>query len=302
MRILIALTALLAATGTAHAQDTTWSDGEIEYTTGITCVFPQVQQWTAAYTSQQVPAGGAPHAGDVFYVRATFGSVGQICTGGGEALPEFILPAGAERADGEPYWTVSHGGNEQRGRNEVVLSQGAFGGIVAAGRRDDGSLGSWPYANTSGFISVHIPVRARRRLNGIGTQAPNCPVREQSAAPCPDDQTGDWLQVYTQVADGGAPRQLIPAVGLFAREPRAPKLSAGKRPKARRFTVEARTAPGFVVQASVGKRSFRRVTADQRGVAKLRLRGRRGRVKLRVRAFADDGSASAAARRTLRLR
>jgi hypothetical protein len=66
--------------------------------------------------------------------------------------------------------------------------------------------------------------------------------------------------------------------------------------------VTARTAPGFGLQAFVGRAASRRVTATAKGLAALRLRGQRGRAKLRVVAFADDGSVSAAAKRTLRLR
>jgi hypothetical protein len=66
--------------------------------------------------------------------------------------------------------------------------------------------------------------------------------------------------------------------------------------------VTARTAPGFAVQAFVGKRASKKVTADAQGTAKLRLRGRPGRAKLRVVAFADDGAVSADAKKALRLR
>jgi hypothetical protein len=310
MRAATGLAVLIAimATAPAHGQDTKWSPGETLSTTGITCVFtPQVQQWTAAFASQQVPVDGLPHAGDTFYVRLTFGSIGQICTGGGELLPEFVLPAGVERAPGEPYWTISQGESEQRGTNEVVLGSGAFGGVLASARESDGSLSAWPYANTSGFINVSIPVRARRKLNGIGSQAPNCPAREQSTGPCPDSQTGDWLQVYAQIADGGTPRQLIPAVGLFAREPAAPKPLGASRAKANGLAARARTAPGFTVRAVL--RRGRAVVAKGQakaggnGVAKVRLPGaRRGRATLELTAVADDGSSSKPVRRQLRLR
>jgi hypothetical protein len=118
-----------------------------------------------------VPVDGLPYAGDVFYARVTFGSIGDICGGGGNALPEFVPPAGVEVVrDGDPYWTVTQGGVETRGNDPVVLGDGLFGGVVASVRdASDGQVKSWPYANSGGFIGVHVPMRARRRLTGIGT-------------------------------------------------------------------------------------------------------------------------------------
>jgi hypothetical protein len=52
---------------------------------------------------------------------------------------------------------------------------------------------------------------------------------------------------------------------------------------------------------SSGRAASKRVTANAKGVATLRLRGRPG-AKLRAMAFADDGSVSAAAKKPLRLR
>jgi hypothetical protein len=311
---LLGVAAALAPAAPAGAQEMKWSEGEALHTQGFNCtsiIFPpaRLELQTFSYVSQQVPVDGLPHAGDVFYASVSFGSIGDICGGGGSALPSFVPPAGVDVVLDDPrhppYWTLFENKQERRGSAEdkVVLLPDATGRRVTAPVRDssDGQEKPWPYANSGAFISVVVPMRARKRLNGIGTPAPICPQRDNGIA-CPDDVTGDWLQVENVIADGGAPGTLVPVLGIYAREPRAPRISVGKRPKARRFRVTARTAPGFGLQAFVGRAASRRVTATAKGVATLRLRGQRGRAKLRVVAFADDGSVSAAAKRTLRLR
>jgi hypothetical protein len=309
MRLATAAAALtLTVAAPAAAQDTKWSLGETEYTTGINCtsiIFPplRTEQQTFAFAAQQVPVDGLPYAGDVFYARITFGSIGDIC-GGGNALPEFVPPAGVEVVrDGKPYWTVTANGQESRGNDPVVLGDGLFGGVVASVRdASDGQVKSWPYANSGGFIGVHVPMRARRRLTGIGTPEPTCPTREDGTGPCPADQAGDWLQVSTQVADGASPGTLVPALGLFAREPRAPRILSARR-SGGRLKVKLRTAPRFKVQAAV-KRGSRVVArkgarASRTGVATLGLGRTPGRLTVEARAIADDGAVSARSRRKL---
>ena len=277
----VTLAVALALAAPASAQETKWSLGLTEYTTGIDCtsiIFPpaRLEQQTFAFAAQQVPVKGLPYAGDVFYARITFGSIGDICGGGGNALPEFVPPAGVEVVmDGKPFWTVA----------------------------TDGEVKPWPYANSGGFIGVHVPLRARRRLVGIGTPEPSCPTREDGTGPCPADQSGDWLQVSTQVADGGSPGTLVPALGLFAREPRAPKIVRARR-SGGRVKLRLRTAPRFRVQATLTRGS--RVVARRRGraaaggVASLAFPAGSGKLTIEARAVADDGAVSKQSRRTLR--
>jgi hypothetical protein len=304
------LTTAVALMTPAAAQETKWSLGESEYTIGIDCtsiIFPpaRLEQQTFAFAAQQVPVDDLPYAGDVFYARITFGSIGDICGGGGNALPEFVPPAGVEVVEhGDPYWTVSENGVETRGNDPVVLGDGLFGGVVASVRdQRDGQVKSWPYANSGGFIGVHVPMRSRRRLTGIGTPEPTCPAREDGTGPCPADQAGDWLQVSTQVADGASPGTLVPALGLFAREPRAPRIVSARR-SAGRVKVKIRTAPRFRIQATLkrGSRALarRRARANRSGVATLALGGAAGKLTIEARAIADDGSVSTRSGRTLR--
>jgi hypothetical protein len=311
MRVGMAIVALaLWLAPAATAQETKWSLGTSEYAVGFNCtsiIFPpaRLEQQTFAFAAQQVPVDGLPYAGDVFYARVTFGSIGDICGGGGNALPEFVPPVGVEVVrNGKPYWTVSQNDQESRGSDPVVLGDGLFGGVVASVRDSrDGQVKSWPYANSGGFIGVHVPMRARRRLVGIGTPEPTCPTREDGTGPCPAEQSGDWLQVSTQVADGASPGTLVPALGLFAREPRAPRIVSARR-SAGRVKLKVRTAPRFRVHATLkrGRRVLarRQLRAARNGVATLKLGPAAGRVTIEARALADDGSVSARSRRTLR--
>jgi hypothetical protein len=306
---MVSAIAALTLAAPASAQKTEWSLSTSEYTTGFNCtslIFPpaRLEQQTFAFAAQQVPVDALPYAGDVFYVRVTFGSIGDICGGGGNALPEFVPPAGVESVPtGKPYWTVTEGEQETRGSDPVVLTDGLFGGILASVRdARDGQVKPWPYANSGGFISVNVPLRARRRLVGIGTPEPTCPARDDGTGPCPVNPASDWLQVSTQVADGGTPGTLIPALGLFAREPRAPRIASARRTGGR-VKLRLRTAPRFLVRAALkrGGRvvARRRVRAGRSGIAKV-VFAVSGRVTVEARAIADDGAVSSRARRTFR--
>lgn len=291
----------------AQEEDGRWSEGSALYTLGYNCtsiIFnqPRLEQQSFVYASQLLPKRGLPHAGDVFYARVTFGSVGDICGGGGSALPDLVPPDGVEVVEDPgfpPYWSVYQGGEVNRGSDPVVvnLSPDRRRAQIAVRDLSDGETKPWTYANSGGFISVHVALRARRPLNGIGSTAPNCPERENGSA-CPGASAGDHLQVVTNLT--GTPSVLVPYVGLFAREPAAPILRVSGR------TVRVRTAPGFGVQA-VARRGSRAVarlktTASRSGAATLRFkRSRRPRsAVLEVTALADDGTSSKVTRRRIR--
>lgn len=305
MRRFAALVVLvLAVPAPASAAKSRASQGEPRYSQGFSCtsiIFndPSLEQQTFLFASQIVPVKGLVPAGDPFYIGASFGSVGDICGGGGSLLPEFVLPRGVVRATdtgSKPYWEVFQDGGTTRGSDPVVLGKGLFGGITAAGRdKRDNEVKPWIYANSGGFITVYVPVRARRKLNGIGSTAPICTTAEENTGACPEDQSGDYLQVFGQVADGSQNRSLVPNLGLFAGPPRRPGLKA--RARRGRVTLTATTAPRFRVSFTVkrGKRTLlrRRVRADRSGRARLVARDlRAGRATVEASAIADDGSVS----------
>lgn len=315
---MLATTALsaLALASPAAAQDTKWSEGELVYGIGPNCtsiIFGgyTLENQTAAFASQQVPVDGLPHTGDVFYARISFGSIGDICSGGGHALPEFLPPHGVEFVREKrypPYWTVYDEGTEKRGSDDdypvVRVDPSGRSAQVSVFDHTAKKTAPWPFANSGGSISVHVAMRARRRLNGIGSAAPDCPQRE-NGVPCPVEESGDHLQILTRMS-AGAPANLVPYVGLFAREPRAPSVAVRATVRARGFTVRARTAPRLRVKAFVlrGRRAVAAAQgrADARGRVALALRGRRGRAVVRVVAVGDDGASSLPATRRIRLR
>jgi hypothetical protein len=94
---LLGVAAALAPAAPAGAQEMKWSEGEALHTQGFNCtsiIFPpaRLELQTFSYVSQQVPVDGLPHAGDVFYASVSFGSIGDICGGGGKRCPSSSRP------------------------------------------------------------------------------------------------------------------------------------------------------------------------------------------------------------------
>lgn len=318
MRLLAGPLLLLALALPASASAVKYqsSAGEVEHTSGINCASitfgsPYAEPQTFLYATQTVPVKGLIPAGDRFFVGASFGSVGNHCGGGGRILPTFVLPQGVELAadrNWKPFWTLDLDDKTEEGKDPVVLNPaGPYGGISATVRdRRTGERQPWLYADYGGTVSVYVPVRARRTLKGIGSTAPGCPAAEENTGPCAKEQSGDYLQLVGQVADGSFNDLLVPNVGLFAGPPRPPRLRATAR--AGRLVVRATTAPRFRVRVTVerGGRTLlrRRVTARKSGSARLVARDLpRGRVTVEATAVADDGTPSLKrARRKLILR
>lgn len=226
----LAVTVLAVLPASAEAKS---SEGPVRYTTGLNCSSviynnPRYEQQTFSFPSQLVPDDDSVPSGDQpFYVGVTFGSVGGNCGGGGHALPEFIPPVGVDVIEdpsvASPFWTLYQDSKTSRGGDPVVLSRGRFGGVVASVRdQSDGEVKPWVYANSGGFITVYVPMRTRRKLQGIGSPPPTCPAYQDSAGPCAREDVGDYLQVHNDIADGGSPSQLVTSVGLFATEPTPP--------------------------------------------------------------------------------
>jgi hypothetical protein len=105
------------------------------------------------------------------------------------------------------------------------------------------------------------------------------------------------------VADGASPGTLVPALGLFAREPRPPRIASARRARGR-VQLKLRTTPQFRVHVTAkrGGRvvARRRAKAAHSGVAALTLGRIKGRLTIAARAIADDGATSTRSRRTLR--
>lgn len=273
----LAVTATLltaSAAGAQEASKTRISEGTPEYTLGLNCA------------------------------SIIFG-------GGGNALPTFVPPSGTEVVEDpelKPYWSVYRDEKFTIGDDPVVVNTGPDG-RAQVGVRDlsDGKVKPWTYADSGGFITVFVAMRARRKLNGIGSRRPSCREANDGRPACAPEQSGDYLQVSTEVADEASPSTLVPNLGLFAREPAAPKVSVSRRVAARGFTVRTTTAPGFRVRATL-RRAGRRVggagaTASRTGTTSLRLRSSRpGRTSLQVVALADDGAASKPTVRTVTVR
>jgi hypothetical protein len=313
---LLLLLALGLAAPAARAQDGPWSEGTLEYTLAYSCTSiilgnPQLVFTTGAGAAFEGSTQRIPPAGEVFYSRLLVAIVGDPCGGGGSVLPEFVPPAGVEPAVSRRHpvlWRYVESESTPDQRGSTILSRGPNGGLLvgadAAGSENDGP---WPLANSGPTLEIKVPLRSSRRLNGIGSRAPNCPARDNGSGPCPRGESGDHLQIAVQVADGGSPGTLVPIIGLFNGPPAAPSLRAPAR-AGRRFTAKVTTAPRAsatgVLKAGGRVLARARARANGQGVARLRFSlpaGLAGRAVLSVRAKTVDEAISPPATRRLRL-
>lgn len=186
----------LATVGTAavsNAQQAKWHDGAFQYIEGLACVvwIPETTVTTfAGYWATD--DASYPATGDVTYIRAAAGIVGNPCAGGDTIGFEFFPPSDTELATSESTPVRCIATNLTTGEStsvdpnihclqtpEVGASGGAFFGFATL---------------PSGWMfEVRVPVRFLRRLAGGASQA-------------------DQLRVLTSTAEGSVLASLSPFV------------------------------------------------------------------------------------------
>lgn len=202
---------LLAPTG-ATAGTATWNDGFQDEDQIISCITGQVTTGVSANVSWMSPTGQVPKVGETFWLRGYAGLVGMPCSGGVNVIPEILIPAGVEFAEGDVRWDISKPGEQVLTTDPISVDTGANGGVLI------GNADETPFELRQGeILEFQFPVRATRELKGPATQQPQCQSRLDGDAPCPISQSGDHFQVgFLTNGHGGDRWYVTPFVGLFA--------------------------------------------------------------------------------------
>lgn len=208
--VAIALGLLSPTQASANAAE--WNDGFHDEDQIISCYTGQPTTGVSANVSWMSPTGQVPKVGETFWLRGYAGLVGLPCSGKVAIIPEILVPAGVEHADGDVRWDISKPGEQQLTTDPLAVDWGDNGGILI------GNADGTPFTLRQGeILEFQFPVRATRELKGPATQQPMCQSRLDGDAPCPIAQSGDHLQVaFTTTGHGGDRWFVTPFVGLFA--------------------------------------------------------------------------------------
>ena len=202
---------LLAPTG-ATATNAEWNDGFHDEDQIISCYTYQVTTGVGANVGWMSPTGQVTKVGEVFWLRGYAGLVGQPCSGKVNIIPEIMVPAGVEFAEGDVRWDISKPGEQVLTTDPIAIDHGNNGGILI------GNADETPFVLRQGeVLEFQFPVVATRELKGPATQQPMCQSRLDGDAPCPIDKSGDHFQVgFLTSGHGGDRWYVTPFVGLFA--------------------------------------------------------------------------------------
>lgn len=201
------LAAFLLAAPAAQAAPQ-WFDGSVAKSTVINCPSiisgnPYAEEGAWSWVGFYADAGNLPDAGEVFYVHAVTGLVGNPCPGGMYSYPEISLPSGVQPAitASNPVfcWKIGQRATPPTqtrlvGECPQQSSSGSVGGSYGFGAVGlEG--GMWPHGLGTVY-ELQIPVTSSRQLRGT------------LASPC------DCVRGFVKTVDGNSNPVLGSAAGL----------------------------------------------------------------------------------------
>lgn len=186
----------LATLGTAassHAQQAQWQDGGFQYIEGVACVVWIPETTVTAFAGYWGANDGSfPATGDVTYIRAAAGVVGNPCAGGDTIGFEFFPPTQTELAVSADTpvqciaTNLSTGATTSVDPNIHCLQNPEVG-------ENGGAFFGYATVPSGWMFEIRVPVRFLRRLSGSSA-------------------TEDQLQVVTSTAEGDVVTSVSPVV------------------------------------------------------------------------------------------
>ncbi|WP_205470939.1 Ig-like domain-containing protein [Nocardioides sp. SYSU D00038] len=324
-KLLLALLATLVATAGLLAPSTPasaageWQDGKSDSDIIYDCWLKQPRTGVSANVGWRTADNQVPEVGETFYVRGYIGLIGMPCSEGVNVVPQLVLPAGLEFAEGAYMWDLQDYGDSQDMR-ERNFTYDELPEATLIGDENGNPF----FLDQGDVFEFQFPVKATRQMKGPATQRPECRKRIEGDGPCPIAESGDHFQVgFTVNGHGGDRHYVTPYVGLFVAPkggsggPGQPTVKAaskttatyavkkGKKGTATVKVTSAKVPTGQVVLLDKGKRiASGKLAAGHRGRIVLRLpKLKRGVHKLVVKYLGSSTvKPSASATRTLRVR